>query len=679
MKIILIKKNQIKDKYLIIFFFLLLIVKFIVLFSGINNNYISFKAKTDQNLSSQLFIDYKRGFNENDSIKLNINASENYKTYKIKLHKFNYFINKIRIDPSNTGDNFNLSIKEIKINDRVLDLESLHVNEITLNKNKNIIKISNDKKFTDPYFSLNVNENNYLLFFISKVLSFFILFFLVILLIRNIKLNKLFEFVAILLISSLSICILTYLIFESNNFFSFLQKLIVGTNYMSIQTKSLFDFKLFLDYPVDPILLGLKNPYHEYHLYGAEVLYDLSLYNGKYYLYWSIFPSIVLFVVNTIFDYNIYFGDKIYFLIIFSIYNTTIYYLFKAILKNKYLSLIFTWVILTSSLMTFNLRQLYYPEHGIYQVGYIYSQIFLNLYLILIFNKINYTKFDYFKFGILIGLIFFARYSLLFLTTAIILFSFFDLFINKNQKEKYKKFIILILPSFFFGISLLLINYFKFDDFFNFGQKYQIGSWVSRLDGFNFNSIGFYILNFYKYLFYPPIFQISELSLNFPHPWKSNDILFIISNFIENENYGLVTSCNEAVYGILWMFPFLFIGAIYSAINLKLDHSYRTKTIRPLKLLAIFILSTIFLFSVFFSNTRYFLDFYILLIIPAIVYINKLNIKAVYFIMIISLLFNIFFLNNNIPKYKNIIENKNIEKNLFLVEEIEKNLIQCHL
>lgn len=70
------------------------------------------------------------------------------------------------------------------------------------------------------------------------------------------------------------------------------------SNYYSLLATSFRNGEFSLPLKPDPALLALPNPYDPATRQGIKVPVDLSLYNGKFYLYWGPAPSMLLAVVQ---------------------------------------------------------------------------------------------------------------------------------------------------------------------------------------------------------------------------------------------------------------------------------------------------------------------------------------------------------------------------------------------
>src|SRR5690349_12670670 len=96
--------------------------------------------------------------------------------------------------------------------------------------------------------------------------------------------------------------------------FGYWEKWPKTTNYFDLQANAFYHKQVALLEKPDPILLALSDPY-DMELRsksGAQSIFDLSLYQGKYYLYWGPMPALLilpikLFYTKEIGDYLITF------------------------------------------------------------------------------------------------------------------------------------------------------------------------------------------------------------------------------------------------------------------------------------------------------------------------------------------------------------------------------------
>src|SRR5687767_5011969 len=82
-----------------------------------------------------------------------------------------------------------------------------------------------------------------------------------------------------------------------------------STNYYDLQATAFSHGQLALEVQPDAALLALENPYEPGEREGIPVLWDATLYDGKYYLYWGPAPALLLAVLKIFYSREI--GDNI--------------------------------------------------------------------------------------------------------------------------------------------------------------------------------------------------------------------------------------------------------------------------------------------------------------------------------------------------------------------------------
>lgn len=75
--------------------------------------------------------------------------------------------------------------------------------------------------------------------------------------------------------------------------------------YYSLLARGFLKHELFLPIDPSPKLLMLSNPYDPAQRIGVGEPLDISLYNGKFYLYWGPVPALILAALNLIFSQNL--------------------------------------------------------------------------------------------------------------------------------------------------------------------------------------------------------------------------------------------------------------------------------------------------------------------------------------------------------------------------------------
>lgn len=120
------------------------------------------------------------------------------------------------------------------------------------------------------------------------------------------------------------------------------------TNYYDQLASAFQHGQLYLEQQPDPRLLQLSNPYDPETRSGISTPLDVSLYNGKFYLYWGPVPGLILSIFKPVFPNDV--GDQyLVFAILSSIFILEILVILK--LRELFFPDIPTWVILLSILV----------------------------------------------------------------------------------------------------------------------------------------------------------------------------------------------------------------------------------------------------------------------------------------------------------------------------------------
>ncbi len=362
---------------------------------------------------------------------------------------------------------------------------------------------------------------------------------------------------------------------------------------------ALLQGRLYIDNgDIDPALEAMENPYvrADRERLGVKYNWDEAYYNRHYYMYFGVVPTLLLFI-----PYKLITGTALLTYQATQIFATLtiigLYYLFYILCRKYFTTFPFILYLLLSS------------AFGILSIGYsisapalyctaIVSAVCLMVWSIICFIKGVWLQKEreisiwcLFVGGLLGSLAFGCRPPV---ALANLLIIAVVLQISKNDIltyfEKAKMIAYLLLPYVIVGIALMLYNYARFDNVFEFGQSYQLtladqhnyGSFFSRFDLKRlFSGI---IENFYG---------LNSLSAEFP---------FIFFN------------------GAFINFPILLLSSRMFSNNIS--KSLQTKKLYTLSLLLFFLPFLITFFDVYWSPfllERYRLDFYYLLCIVSFI------------------------------------------------------------
>lgn len=305
--------------------------------------------------------------------------------------------------------------------------------------------------------------------------------------------------------------------------------------------------KLNLFRDPDPRLSLLLDPYEPSQT-APYKWHDASVYKGKHYLYFGPVPTIVLYVPFKLLT-QATMSDT--FALLFFTFGIFIWNTLTLIhLKRLYFNNIPKWLFLTAIIVLGLANSGTHTMHrhgGIYHINIASGCFFLSGGLYWIIRSIERNTFNIKHLalgGLFFGLACGSRPHLLLsgLIILITLFKFRKDSSHFNYQEKLYRFFALIIP---FIVCLFLIglyNYLRFNDFTEFGFKYQTGDLnvqrISPLDLDGFAS------NLYMYFFLPPSFN---LDFPFFRPTFPN------MTSIHKKFYV------QPVFGILYGVPFLWL------------------------------------------------------------------------------------------------------------------------
>lgn len=245
------------------------------------------------------------------------------------------------------------------------------------------------------------------------------------------------------------------------------------TNYYDLLAKAFNQGHLYLEENPDPALLALADPYNPDNREGIPVLWDLTLYKGKYFLYWGPVPALLLTLVKPLYSAPITDNILTFTFMVGLLFFQTL--LILEVWKN-YFQTIPIWAILLSISFTGLINPILYMllEPRIYEAAVASGQFFFigGLYFLFIsFNKPSLAKF------VLAG--FFFTFAIGSRTTLLIPIGFLAIIMLvwavKSFPAQAIKFIIAFaLPLIIGGASYAWYNHARFDSFTEFGLGFQL-------------------------------------------------------------------------------------------------------------------------------------------------------------------------------------------------------------
>lgn len=538
----------------------------LVINKKINNIYLD--IENEDNNALEVFFDYTDDANTGYNKYEDINEEEFSHVFVKSIDKSKY------ISVSHLGKTHN-----IKISLKDKNSLSFNINKISFNK------------------SIPFNINIFRLILLS-IIIFSSLY------LKNsnfIKKNEKVFFWLIVILFSILLAILYFNYSSINsNLYDF---------YSTKYKESLMNGKLTLDMNIDS--LDESNLY-DYTKREVKGVWDTSYYNGKFYMYFSFLPAIILGITNLSVS-NLSF--------IFSVLSTIFLSLMTKKIIEKYFSkidvglklLMIVFVLFNSRLLLLISRVRFYELIVI--CAFCFSVI--GIYLYLLFDEKNKNIYLFLG-SLFLSLSIVCRPNIIF----ICILGLFIVYKKINRRNILYYFI----PYLIIGSLLMYINYIRFDNIFEFGIKYQLSVINMNYLKFNFGTI---LNGIYTYLFRMPIF-ITKF------PYITNNISMI-------DYYGFYFNTLTG-NGII---PMSIFGFIVPFVYKKLDKKTLKYVVCSILVgLIILILDNCFGGAV----KRYSLEFSYLFIIPIVLLvINSLSKhkKIVFALVIISCLMNFFIIFDN--------------------------------
>lgn len=246
---------------------------------------------------------------------------------------------------------------------------------------------------------------------------------------------------------------------------------------------SLLHGHLWIEDDVSQELLGLENPYDPNARKKIDPQYynwDYALYDGHYYMYFGIAPVALLFL-----PYRIITGKSLTTYHATQLFTTLIiigFFKFFFFLRNRFFYKMPDFILIAIGTAGSLISVWYFVDAPALYCTAISSAVCFMLWSFYFYFKAVYiTDISLNKriFFSVIGAIFGALSLGCRPPVALMNILLIPLFINfiKNNNIKWRntdKIIPIFIPYIIIGICLMLYNYARFDDLFEFGQKYQI-------------------------------------------------------------------------------------------------------------------------------------------------------------------------------------------------------------
>lgn len=365
------------------------------------------------------------------------------------------------------------------------------------------------------------------------------------------------------------------------------------TSYYDLLATAFAHGQIALETQPDPALLTLENLYEPDNREGIPVLWDASLYKGKYYLYWGPTPALLLALVKPFYAQPV--GDKP---LTFVFITGTFIFMTLLILelwKKHYLG-IPRWAVLLGIAFAGLVNPMLYIliEARIYEAAIISGQFFLigGIYwLFTAFYRLSPTRL--FLAGSFFALAVGSRTTLalpiMFLALTTLIWA-----IKSGQGRAFTLITAFALPLILGAIGYAWYNYARFDSVTEFGLRYQLTSYNLSASLDETFSLAYVPFNLYKTLFNPLEWR-KTFPFLFPTRWAGPS--WMQGNF---QDFYLLLA--EGITGIFVGSPFMVFGFLA---GLNKDRNFRWILI----CLTGSSLLTFFALQIFFFTTmRYMLD-----------------------------------------------------------------------
>jgi hypothetical protein len=381
--------------------------------------------------------------------------------------------------------------------------------------------------------------------------------------------------------------------------------------YYPLLAEGFFHGHLYLPTLPSSQLLHLSNPYDPLQNACCRQMFDASLYNGKYYLYFGPLPLIFFFFFKLLTGKIATEATTVFFFL--SVGFTANFYLLIKIREKYFPHITSAELMFSGALMGIASNALFLlGRPSVYETALAATFCSMSLALFFLYNVYtnNFKIRDLILFSFCLSLCVAGRAHFVLVCTLMVPGVFIYLLKNAPRKCLLNLSLALFVPIVFVGTLLALYNYFRFDSIWEFGQHYQIADSNKMLDrSFNVDY----------------------------HNWIAGLYFYFISNFTiltppkfhEFAKYYMAIHLDGAiailgyVKGALRIAPVIvFVLALPLALRSTVKNSH--SQIRPLLWFCLFtllvpVIITWYLISIPAINQRYETDFLPYLILLAII------------------------------------------------------------
>jgi hypothetical protein len=324
-----------------------------------------------------------------------------------------------------------------------------------------------------------------------------------------------------------------------------------GKNYYWMLTQAFQQGQTHLLVEPNPELLKLENPYDHFQRKGLDYLWDTSLYNGKYYLYWGPVPALLGVIVSSITSKPVTDTGLVFsFVIGIALFSVL---LLRDIYKEyKFSAWVFWGGVLASTVNVPLIWML--TRTKFYEVSISGGQFFLMVGFFALFRAFRsqlphkgYIAFSAIAFGLAGATRINLLPSVVFLASVI----FWRIYIVNQKKINVSlpAFAAAFLPLALIACSLFWYNYDRFGSIVEFGHRYQLTGPSLTTNYKDISSAKYIVPNLYTY-----IFRLPSLTREFPFitiPWVEQEMWPSFIHLPEHYYY------TEPVAGIIIIVPLI--------------------------------------------------------------------------------------------------------------------------
>ena len=362
----------------------------------------------------------------------------------------------------------------------------------------------------------------------------------------------------------------------------------------------------WLEIPVNPLLLELPNPYDPEARGDIKFLFDATLYQGKYYLYWGPMPAVVLMAVKLIHPVAV--GDN---LIVFTgVALTTIFQtLLLTLLWIKYFQRMPVWtlvmgILIAGFVVPFNWMN-NRPE--VYEAAIINAQAFLlgGIYFALLAVRPRSISSRLLAVAAVLWACAVASRTIVVFEVIFASSLIFLLILGRPGSRTWKSKLTLVLglPLIICAASLGAYNFIRFGSPLDFGVDYQLALFDQKEHKDEFFSSRYILPNIEIYTLTPP-----ERVSTFPYMRaKLGDEIVLDSE--EPDFYY-----KELVTGMVYVFPFVVFAlvpifrTIVKRIGRNLNDEEKMLQWTCVLLTGMALIAITYILTFFFATMRYYAD-----------------------------------------------------------------------